>query len=581
MHKEKALPPVKWPLVLLLVYLAAFTLIFWSTNLEAAEEKVRPASAEGPVLRPELKTLEHEGSNLQNKLGSLVDSLTVYYVAGNPAIWCPDGHIEDRAEAMIEVLESARAEGLHPERYHPEDLRTLHDAVKKGDTDDWPRLEVYLSASALLYAKHVSSGSADPKMAGVPWFTEREHLPLVPVLERMARSSGSEIEKLAAELAPPHDQYRKLRSALDGYRKIAAEGGWPSVPDGESLEPGDMAGPERVHLLAQRLDREGFEVEVPDRPGDSDVEPVPFADDLVSALMMFQSFRGIEPDGVLGPDTLGELNISAEDRVRTIELNMDRWRWMPRSMERKHIQVNTASFELKGMKDGSPVLRMRVITGKKTWSTPAFSDEMTTVVFNPEWNVPRNIFVDEVAIEAVEDEEYLEKNNMVVLDRETQEPVGPDKIDWDKPEEEAEKYLVRQLPGPGNPLGQIKFLFPNEFSIYLHDTPKRHLFEETDRAFSHGCVRVEQPIELAVFVFESDPEWTRWEIEKAYQAEERVVVTLKEKIPVYILYWTAIVGEDGILRFHQDQYGIDRSQAQNLSEVGEDELASVIGTSPK
>jgi murein L,D-transpeptidase YcbB/YkuD len=202
--------------------------------------------------------------------------------------------------------------------------------------------------------------------------------------------------------------------------------------------------------------------------------------------------------------------------------------------------------------------------GKQGWSTPAFSDRVTSIVFNPAWNVPANIAAEEILPHIREDRKYLEKNRMVVIDVATGETVEPGKVDWDEVASGEANYRIQQAPGPGNPLGKIKFLFPNAFSIYLHDTPKEELFERADRAFSHGCIRVDRPLELASFLMASDPEWTKERIESAYRSEERIEVPIGEAVPVYIFYWTAWVNDKGDLEFHRDHYGLDREQATRI-----------------
>jgi murein L,D-transpeptidase YcbB/YkuD len=516
--------------------------------------------ADKGVSEPEVRVLMAERNTLPVILGGLVDSLSAYYVSGRSHVWCRNGHLEDRAEAMIEVLQSAAAEGLDPESYGVERLEDLARRLRNGEKRLEPEFEVLLSGYSLLYARDVSSGRVDPKASGIPWHTKKAEVPSLDLLEQMAEASPGELRKLMASLPPVHEQYRALREQLARYIAIRKDGGWPSVPGGPAVRTGESIARNRRSALEARLQREGhLDARVESGEGGKTLEA-----GLGECLRRFQELRGLEPDGVLGPRTVEELNQSVEVRIETITANMERWRWVPADLGGKYIHVNTAAFQLEARNAGHTDLRLRVIVGKQGWSTPAFSDLVTSIVFNPVWNVPANIATEEVIPRIREDRKYLENNRMVVIDEATGETVDPGRVDWEKVASGEADYRIQQQPGPGNPLGKIKFLFPNAFSIYLHDTPKEELFERTDRAFSHGCIRVDRPLELAAFLLAPDEAWTKERILSAYESEERVEVRIQEAVPVYIFYWTAWVNEKGDLEFHQDHYGLDREQAARL-----------------
>jgi murein L,D-transpeptidase YcbB/YkuD len=245
-------------------------------------------------------------------------------------------------------------------------------------------------------------------------------------------------------------------------------------------------------------------------------------------------------------------------RVRQIELNLDRWRWLPDDLGERHVLVNIPSYDLKLVEHGKPTLVMRVVVGKALGPTPVFSDEITAITFSPRWNVPLKILTDEMIPALKEDGDYLEKHDMEVV--KDGQVVSLGDVDMDEPK----TFQVRQRPGPSNALGFVKFVLPNEFDVYLHDTPSGALFARTERAFSHGCVRVEKPRELAEALLRDQPKWDRTAIETAMHSGEEQSVKLTQPVPVHIVYWTAWVEEDGTLRFADDVYGHDRTQAAAL-----------------
>ena len=253
---------------------------------------------------------------------------------------------------------------------------------------------------------------------------------------------------------------------------------------------------------------------------------------------------------------------ASPDRAERIRMNLERWRWAPRDLGDRHILVNVPAYQMQVVEGDAPVLSMRVIVGDPESQTPLFSDEMTYVVFSPYWNIPSSILRDETLPRAAEDPEYLLRNNIEVLGPDGEETIDPSTIDWSS--EDATKGLrFRQAPGPENALGLVKFIFPNHFSVYLHDTPSDKLFFEEQRALSHGCVRVERPVDLAKYVLRDRPGWTEERITDAMSRDREETVKLKEPLPVHLGYWTAWVGPDGkTVTYTDDPYGIDAKHAR-------------------
>jgi L,D-transpeptidase YcbB len=271
---------------------------------------------------------------------------------------------------------------------------------------------------------------------------------------------------------------------------------------------------------------------------------------LQDALRPVQRRFGLEEDGVPGKATLAALNVPVSDRIREIELAMERWRWLPRKLGERHVLVNIPTFELMARERGRTTLAMRVVTGRPHTPTPTFSDTMETVVFSPYWHVPPSILANEVKPALAADPGYLERKNMELV--RNGERVDPWSVDLSDP-----ALRVRQRPGPGNALGQVKFLFPNGFDVYLHDTPEDSLFARSARSFSHGCVRVDQPQALAEWVLHGQEPWTTDAIASAMSSGNERHVKLAEPVPVHIVYQTAWVDDDGTLRFAKDVYDHD------------------------
>jgi murein L,D-transpeptidase YcbB/YkuD len=289
---------------------------------------------------------------------------------------------------------------------------------------------------------------------------------------------------------------------------------------------------------------------------------------LEDAVKRFQRRHGLDDDGVVGRDTLAALNVSVEDRARQIELNLERWRWLPRDLGRRHILVNIAGFELAVVEDDQLALEMRVVVGRPYRRTPVFSAPMTYLVFSPYWHVPPSLALQDVVPAVLKDPDYLTKKNIKVFrgwGAETRE-IDPATIDWSSVNTRNFLFRFRQEPGVNNSLGAVKFMFPNPFNVYLHDTPSRELFQKAERTFSSGCIRIAKPLELAAYLLRGAPGWSAEGIEAAAQKGVEQTVRLPEPIPVHLLYWTSWIDPDGSLQFRNDVYGRDRLLDEALRE---------------
>jgi murein L,D-transpeptidase YcbB/YkuD len=339
---------------------------------------------------------------------------------------------------------------------------------------------------------------------------------------------------------------------LERYRQIAKAGGWPQLPATLKLKPGQSN--RSIPLLARRLSVTG------DFSGSPPDGQTTYGADLQEAVKRFQRRHGLTDDGVVSAATLAQMNVPVDRRIEQIALNLERWRWLPRQLGDRHILVNIPEYRLEVWDHDAVPLSMRVVVGKKSTPTPIFNDEMTHVVFAPYWNVPTDIAANETIPSIVKDPAFLRRTNMEILDK-AGNPIDPESIDLDHPG----AYRFRQRPGGNNSLGFVKFMFPNQFNVYLHDTPADSLFARAVRSFSHGCVRVEQPEKLAAYVLADQPAWTSDRIEEAMHGGQERTVKLLAPIPVYLGYWTARTSSDGQLQFRDDLYGIDARQMTLLA----------------
>ncbi len=393
-----------------------------------------------------------------------------------------------------------------------------------------PRLDLGLTDAFLRLAADLAHGRVNPELIYSDCAIDVPEVDLPGALESALAAGG--VRQALADLAPAHAGYRALKQALFQYRALAERGGWPAVPAGPPLRLGDKN--ERIAALRTRLEASGDLAPPPDPAGATSERDL-FDAPLATAVRTLQERQGLDADGAVGPATLEALNVSAAERVRQIEINLDRWRWLPRDLGERHVMVNIAGFALEVVESGKPALSMRVVAGKPSSSTPMFSGTLGHLVLNPYWNVPPGILKNEVLPKVRRDPGYLARQNMEML------PGGQ----------------VRQKPGPNNALGKIKFLFPNRFNVYLHDTPSRSLFSRSMRTFSHGCIRVEKPIDLAEYLLRDDPGWTRQKIESLLGDGRERWIAVPRPLPVHIAYWTAWVDGAGVMHFRKDVYGRD------------------------
>jgi murein L,D-transpeptidase YcbB/YkuD len=432
-------------------------------------------------------------------------------------------------------------------------------------------VDLLLSDIFLTYGAQVALGKTKLRRLDADWFVQQQRADLVEVLQQAV--TENRIAETVKSLPPQHPGYAKLRDALVRYRHLAARGGWPTIPEGGALRPGDHDA--RVPQLRARLQVTG-EFTAPPAPSGRSRRParVPAGDPtfydpaLVRAAKKFQQRHGLQLDGVIGGNSLAALNVSVETRVQQVMVNMHRWRALPPNLGARHIDVNIPDFTLSVSEHDHPVLTMKVVVGKmlEEHSTPTFSAQMTYLVLNPYWYVPKNIAEKELFPQSRKDPHYFAKNNFVLRRVAVNEKktADPNAVADAPPSAKTYQYLLRQEPGPKNALGRVKFMFPNDYGVYLHDTPAKELFRRVVRTFSHGCIRIEKPIELAEYLLRDSGQWPRDAILAKLEEQKQKTVWLPEALPVYIQYWTAWVDDDGVTQFRNDIYGYDNVPGAQL-----------------
>lgn len=348
-----------------------------------------------------------------------------------------------------------------------------------------------------------------------------------------------------------HEEAEALLEAHERYRAIVAAGGWPTVPEGPTLVPGEPADPERLAALAERLAAEGDLVGWFGRRGRAAPPEEPVYDAvLAEAVRRFQERHGLEVDGKVGPATLAALRVSGRERLDQIALNLERWRTTPTDLPERRIEINLPAYELTTYEQGRPSGAMKVVVGKPTSPTPTFRDRVTHVVLRPYWNVPAGITGRELVPQARRNPRSLAARGFEV--QAGGRWVSPTAVDWSR-----SGYRIRQRPGAGNSLGLVKFVLAGQTLIYLHDTPDTRAFRRADRALSHGCVRLERPFDLAEWLLADEEDWTPERVRAAaYSGGERWV-PLTDEVPVYVRYFTAWADEAGRMQFRDDVYRED------------------------
>ena len=451
-----------------------------------------------------------------------------------------------REKELVALVEASRADGLEPSDYHL-------DALRSGGKDAADR-ELLYTDSLIRLAYSLYFGKLDPRRFDPQWNFARTLDGIDPPRALEAMIDARSLGKALYAYAPRMPEYRALRSALARYRALRAAGGWQPLPPGQTLRPGSRAS--QVAALRARLALSG------NRSSTAALEPDLFDAALEQAVIRFQRRHGLNPDGLVGRRTRAVLDNGVQARIDQIRVNLERLRWVAQDLKGDYLLVDIAGFRARLVLGGRTVWSSRVVVGRPYRSTPVFRAAMKYIVLNPTWNVPPTILAEDIVPKVAQDPEFLSRHHMRVLGLDGHQ-VDPAAVDWKQYLGGALPYQIVQAPGDDNPLGRLKFIFPNDHDVYLHDTPAHSLFQKSARAFSSGCIRVEHPLALALALLDDPARWTEQTLREAIASGETRSVFVKRQVPVMLLYWTA-ADEDGAVAFHPDLYGRDAAVLKGL-----------------
>ena len=478
----------------------------------------------------------------------------LYGEIGYAPLWVNAQGPLGRSRGVLAVLSAADTEGLEPSAYAVE---ALDRPTAAGEVTALAAYELAVSAAVMRYGHDLHVGRLDPGQLSHDIDIERRPFDGTGMVR--ATAAAADVADHLASLAPALPRYEGLRKSLAVHRVIAAAGGWPTVPDGPTLRLDDTS--DRVPALRARLAVTG------DYAGDPASQGLQYGPELEAAVRAFQERHGLLVDGVVGRDTMAALNTDVDTRIDQIVATMERLRWLPGSLGERYIMVNAADFQLDLVENGETVRNLRVVIGLPNWQTPLFSSTVRYLEWNPSWTVPISIAVREVLPQLQEDPAYLEQEDLrLFAGWQSDAPeISAHDLDWEEIGSGIRYFMLRQPPGPGNPLGRVKFNMSNQFSVYMHDTSAPRLFERARRAFSHGCVRVDDALWLAEHLLEEDPDWAAIR-DRVLEGQTTTRVNLTRPIPFHIVYHTAWRDDQGRYQFREDLYGIDRLVIDALAE---------------
>lgn len=452
-------------------------------------------------------------------------------------------------DQLLDAIQAARSHGLDPEHYGWSRL-----AMADPSSPD-RALDEVASRAWLELAHDLAFGRLDPHLFEEGWSLPQRSLDL-PSRLYLALELG-EVAASLEGLAPRSEDYQRLRQGLHAWRAVAAKQAWPDFEAGPALHAGDR-GP-RIAQLRALLEAQG-QLFLQPPAADRDV----FDDDMAAAILRIQRSARLEDDGIVGEGMRAWLTTSPERRIAQIAANLERRRWRPALDEPRALRVNIPDFTLDILEQGEVVDQHRLIVGRTSRPTPVFSAELAYFIINPWWETPYSLAVRDELPAFRRDPDMVERLGFQVLDRDDQ-IVDTSEIDWNEVPSNPFPYRLRQAPGEHNALGEIKFIFPNPHNTYLHDTPGRQLFEESRRAYSSGCMRVDQPIDLAHWVAEGQTGWTAERIDEVAAGDAETRVDLETRIPVHVAYWTVIPSQASYIRFVADLYARDDEIISGLS----------------
>lgn len=465
------------------------------------------------------------------------------------------------ARQMVAAIRNIEHDGLTPADYHLSVITAALDAYSRTPSAEVAAdLEVLVADAAAALVDHVRHGRVRPAALDKRWNVDpRAGAPgLDVVLVELALAPA--LDAAIEAQKPAHFIYAGLRQALAQLRTMVTAGGWPAVTLGPAIKPG--ATDARVALVRKRLRVTG-ELATTTTDGDAIYDDI-----LQAAVRTFQAHHRLADDGIIGKATVEAMNITAETRVQQVRVNLERARWVVGgdSLSDSFVLVNLPAFKVYLIRDRRNVWEGRTQIGREARQTPTFRADMKYLVFNPDWTVPPTILAQDVLAGMRKGQDTIARKQLKILDAQGR-AVDPATIDWLAATPGNFRYTLRQPPGPDNALGRVKFIFPNQHSIFLHDTPSRELFVSDQRTFSSGCIRVEHPLDLAAVLLEGQDDWTPARIQEVVDSKQSRTVFLDTPLPVLIVYWTVSVGATGELRFARDVYNLDPAVLRALGDT--------------
>ena len=483
----------------------------------------------------------------------------LYGPIGDALLWTTNGQAKPQTRAVIALFEAADLKGINSVDYDGSRWQQRLAALPTKDETALARFDVAVSITLMRYISDLHIGRINPRNVRFDLDIETKKYYLPKLLTDIAQSP--ENLTILNQIEPPYDEYRHLQTALADYRRMALEAKDERPLPVAKVKPGGTyaALPQLTKMLTRTGDLPT--TQQPNNPTTTYEEP------LVAAVKHFQQRHGLEPDGVLSEKTFRALNVPLGRRIRQIQLALERWRWAPGEFASSPIVVNIPEFRLHAWDDktGHSAKAMRVVVGQTvSHQTPVFAGDMRYIVFRPSWSVPPTIQRAEIVPKLEKDPGYLAANNYEIVDDEGK-AAGSTVDSVMLARLRSCDLGIRQKPGPSNALGLVKFIFPNQNNVYLHSTPSQTLFSRSRRDFSHGCIRVEDPVALAAWSLREQPEWTVERIKAAMEKGDSKTVVLKTPIPIMIIYTTAVVHDDGTVDFYDDIYGHDATLENALA----------------
>jgi murein L,D-transpeptidase YcbB/YkuD len=491
----------------------------------------------------------------QSTIASAVVLPALYAKRDYTPVWSNPASVRQ----LIGAIESIDADGLDPADYNLATLRLLLERNNETGNANPVRtanLDLLLTDSLIRLGYHLGFGKVDPEELDSDWNMTRYIEDLEALLQKDTAIEHGRVDELLQALRPQSPIYRRLQAALATYRHYRQLGGWEPVPDGPALKPGMTDA--RVPALRARL--------IATRDLDARDRDLPVYDETVEAAVRhFQQRHGLDDDGVVGKKTLAELNVPVEARIDQIRANLERARWMLRDLPDTWVMVDIAGFNVRLYRDDAVAWETRAVVGRPYRMSPVFRSTLTYLDLNPTWTVPPTVLDKDLLPELRRNPAYLAEKGMQVIDYDGN-PVDADTIDWHRYSGRTFPWLIRQPPGPDNALGRIKFMFPNRHSVYLHDTPSKSLFAKAERAFSSGCIRIEQPYELAELLLAGNNGWGHDRLMRVLDSRQTRSVSLAEPVTILLMYWTVAVDDDGTVHFSRDIYDRDPQIIRGLGE---------------